>query len=176
MRTSEPFRTAFCLAAAVMEASLLLAGPALAAEKFEADLGFAPYDDATRSDMAGRGAVTATLDGNTMTIHGLFEGLKSPATVAQLRLGRGIAVPGAAIAELTIRSATDGDLSGTVALTASQAKALRAGWLYVQVESVKLAAPYGNLWGWLLPAREKVADGVVERGQRFLPQLALPQK
>ena len=160
----------------MMAASLLLAGPALAVENFEADLGFAPYDDATRSDMAGHGAATATLDGNKMTIQGSFEGLKSPATVAQLRLGRGIAVPGAAIFELTIKPGTDGDLSGTIALTASQAKALRAGWLYIQVESVKLAAPYGNLWGWLLPAREKAADGVVERGQRFLPQLDLPQK
>jgi hypothetical protein len=159
-----------------MAASLLLVGPALAAEKFEADLGFAPYDDASRSDMAGRGVVTATLDGNTMIIRGSFEGLKSPATVAQLRLGRGIAVPGAAISELAIKQTVDGDLSGTVVLTAGQAKALRAGWLYIQVESSKLAAPYGNLWGWMLPAREKVADGVVERGQRFLPQLDLPQK
>lgn len=159
-----------------MAALLPSAGSALAGEGFEADLGFAPYDDATRSDMAGEGTVTATLDGNRLTINGTFEGLKSNATVAQLRQGRGIAVPGAAISDLTIKPGMDGELSGTVVLTASQAAALRAGWLYIQVESAKLAAPYGNLWGWLLPAREKVADGVVERGQRFLPQLDLPRK
>ncbi|MEP7355727.1 MAG: CHRD domain-containing protein, partial [Anaerolineales bacterium] len=149
---------------------------AAAADRFDTVMMFAPYDDANRSEMGGRGSATAILDGNKLTIDGTFEGLKSTATKAQLRLGRGIAVPGAVLSELAVKSDTSGSLSGSIILTAGQVRALRAGWLYIQIESVKLSAPYGNLWGWLFPVRGKVADGVVEHGQRFLPQLDLPQK
>jgi hypothetical protein len=36
-----------------------------------------------------------------------------------------------------------------VELSSRQANALRAGQLYIQIDSE--SAPEGNLWGWLLP-------------------------
>jgi hypothetical protein len=50
--------------------------------------------------------------------------------------------------DLTISKAEKGTLSGSVELTPDQIADLRAGRLYVQIQSER--APDGNLWGWLL--------------------------
>ena len=47
-----------------------------------------------------------------------------------------------------ISKTVKGALSGTVELTPDQIADLRAGRLYLQIQSER--APDGNLWGWLL--------------------------
>ena len=122
------------------------------AKTYKARLSTVPIDVAMQSSIAGKGAVTATLDGSKLTINGTFEGLKSPATAARLHRGyRG--VRGAAFADLKVTSGTSGTISGTVELTPSQVGELSKSLFYVQLHSEK--APDGNLWGWLLPAEGK---------------------
>ena len=82
--------------------ALLLATPALAAG-YEAQLDPTPFDATTRADVIGSiGAVTATLDGNTLTVHGNFSNLTSAATGASFRIGLAKGVPGDAIGTLTV--------------------------------------------------------------------------
>ena len=96
---------------------------------------------------SGAGSLTATLAGKQLTVQGTFEGLRSPATTAQIRRGpKGIRGP--AILNLTVTKAQKGEVSGTLELTQDQIADLRSGRLYVQIQSER--APDGNLWGWLL--------------------------
>lgn len=128
---------------------LALAGTAAHAATFSGELDPAPFDLATRADLAGIGELSATLDGNVLTISGKFSGLASPATAAHLEMGLAEGVKGHAIADLTATHAAagDGDISGKVTLTRAQAEAAKKNALYVQIDSEK--APDGNLWGWL---------------------------
>lgn len=126
---------------------LLLSSPALAAG-FTASFDPAAMTMQTRGDVVGTGSVTADLQGNTLTIQGSFSGLASAATKAQLRSGSMMGVPGDAFADLTVTPADAGNLSGTVTLNRTQQKALLAGAIYVQIDSVK--APDGTLRAWLL--------------------------
>ena len=105
-------------------------------------------DLAMRANIAGGGSATAILAGNKLSITGSFEGLRTPATIAQLHQGRGTGVRGPAIFDLTVTRATNGSISGSFELTAEQVENLRKGRFYVQINSEK--APDGNLWGWLL--------------------------
>ena len=92
--------------------------------------------------------MTATLQGNKLTVGGTFEGLRSSATVAHLHRGqRGI--PGPPIFELTVTKAARGSVSGSLDLAPAQIEDLRNGRVYVQIHSE--SAPEGNLRGWLLP-------------------------
>ena len=119
---------------------------------FKARLSPMPLDVSMQSTIAGTGSVTATLDGNKLTISGTFERLRSPATVARLHRGyRG--VKGPSFADLTVSSSTGGTITGSVDLTAAQVSDLRKSLFYVQLHSEK--APDGNLWGWLVPVEEK---------------------
>jgi len=129
-----------------------LAGPALAATGFEAELDPAPFDASNKADTVGIGNVTASLDGRSLTITGTFSGLSSPATGAQLRMGLAMGVPGEAIGPLTLDKAASGAVSGKIDLTAKQLAALRARALYMRIDSAK--APDGNLQGWLEPKGE----------------------
>lgn len=130
-------------------------------EKYTARLSMVPAANAAQANnVIGRGAVTATLSGNTLTISGTFEGLPAAATAARLHQGIAKGARGKAIAELTISKAAAGTLSGSVTLTADQAAALKQGRLYVQVHSERGIPPEqgkvqpevdnSNLWGWLL--------------------------
>lgn len=126
---------------------LLLAGPALAAG-YEAQLDPAPFDATTRADVIGSiGAVTATRDGDRLTVTGTFSNLASNATAASLRIGLAKGVPGPAIGPLTVNHDRQGQVSGTVTLTPDQAAALDRQVVYVRIDSEK--APDGNLQGWL---------------------------
>jgi hypothetical protein len=128
-----------------------LAGAASAAAadaQFFSTLDPAPMTMATRANVAGTGSVTGELNGNRLTVEGKFAGLASPATAAQLRAGLMTGVPGETFAELSVTKADSGTLSGTVTLNAAQLKALKAGAVYVQIDSVK--APDGTLRAWLL--------------------------
>jgi hypothetical protein len=120
------------------------------AESFKARLSPVPINISMMSTIAGTGSLTATLQGKQLTIQGTFEGLRSPATTAQIHRGpKGI--PGPAIVnlmDLSVTKAQKGTVSGTLDLTPDQIADLRNGRLYVQIQSER--APDGNLWGWLL--------------------------
>lgn len=122
------------------------------ARTFVARLSTVPITVAMQETVAGRGAVTAVLAGNRLTIEGTFEGLRSPATVARVHLAPR-ALRGPAIADLTVSTRTTGTIKGAVDLTDRQREALEKSSLYVQIHSEK--APEGNLWGWLLPQEVK---------------------
>ena len=116
---------------------------------FRARLSPVPVETTTASRITGSGSVTATLNGSTLTINGTFEGMKSPATIAQLHMGaRGVRGP--VEFDLVVENRAGGTVSGSITLTKVQIDTLRKGWYYIQIHAEQ--APEGNLWGWLLPA------------------------
>jgi hypothetical protein len=121
--------------------------PALA-EDFQARLGRMPVDARNQASVTGLGEATAELDGDELVISGRFSGLQGPATAASLHMGTVVGVRGPAIHALEITRAADGALRGTVRLSSEQIEALKAGRIYIQVDSEP--ATDGNLWGWLL--------------------------
>ena len=129
-----------------MAVCLVIAAPN--EEAFKARLSTVAMDLSMRANVAGTGSVTARLAGNKLSIAGSFEGLRTPATVARIHVGRVMGVRGAAIFDLTVSGATSGTIGGTVDLNPEQIDNLKKGRLYVQLSSEK--APDGNLWGWLL--------------------------
>ena len=132
-------------------AGLMLAGPGASSqtpERYRVRLTTVPMDGGMRNTVAGNGSASATLAGAKLSITGTFDGLKSPATSAQLHSGVARGVRGNSIGNLEITKSTRGSISGSVDLTADQVKNLREGRLYVEVASEK--APEGNLWGWIL--------------------------
>jgi len=137
---------------------LVTAGVAAAAQSsrtFKTRLSPVPIDVSMQSTIAGSGSVTAVLTGTKLTITGTFDGLKSPATIAQVHKSPVRGVRGPVMFDVTVAKsdAASGTLSGTVDLTALQVTDLEKGRLYVQVHSEK--APDGNLWGWLMPQENK---------------------
>jgi len=149
------------------------AGTAQGAEqKYATRLTAVAYDGAMRANVQGDGQVSATLDGNKLTVSGRFTALPSSAANARLYSGPGIGVPGAAILDMQLSGQTEGSLSGSFTLNSKQLAALRQGHVYVQINSQK--APEGNLWGWLLPDHPFPGVDVPEKGHGFLPQLDVP--
>ena len=148
----DPLALAGTLTAGIM--ALAFPGHMLSAQgrTYAARLSPVPITVAMQETVGGLGSATAALSGNTLTVEGAFEGLRSPATVARLHLApRGVRGP--AIADLTVSRAASGTLKGAVELTAREREALDRSALYVQIHSEK--APDGNLWGWLLPQEAK---------------------
>jgi len=129
---------------------LLLAVPGVSqnTERYRVRLTTVPMDGGMRNTVAGNGSASATLAGTKLSITGTFDGLKSPATSAQLHSGVAKGVRGNPVADLEITKSTKGSISGSVDLTPDQLKGLRDGRLYIEVASEK--APEGNLWGWIL--------------------------
>lgn len=129
---------------------------AQAARTFRGRLSPVPLDVAMQATISGGGSVSATLSGTTLTIDGTFDGLKSPATVGRVHIGRK-GVRGPAFFDLKVSNGTGGANSGTLGgvfqLTPLQIDALTKGSFYVQLHSEK--APDGNLWGWLAQADAK---------------------
>jgi hypothetical protein len=118
---------------------------------FKARLSPVPLDVAMQATVAGSGAIAAVLTGTKLAITGSFEGLRSPATIAQIHKGPVRGVRGPVVTDLVVTKAADptgGTISATLDLTALQIADLEKGRLYVQLHSEK--APEGNLWGWLL--------------------------
>jgi hypothetical protein len=142
--------TAILLCAAILWIGCAVgAQNAPAGETFKTRLSPVPIDVTMMSTVAGSGSLTATLAGKQLTITGTFEGLRSPATTAQIHHGmKGIRGPVILDLDLAISKAVKGTLNGSVELTPDQIADLRAGRLYVQIQSER--APDGNLWGWLL--------------------------
>lgn len=160
---------------------LMASIPAFAAQSsFQTNLGPMPLDDETKAVIAGRGDATAVLDGNTVTVKGSFHGLPSNATEAHIFTSPVAGVPGKQILDLDVTKATSGTISGTFKLSAQQAKDLRTGKLYIQINSEKAPpgyswGPKGTLWGWLFPAHETVGQDVPQEGHWFIPQLDTPK-
>jgi hypothetical protein len=150
------------------------AGPAFAAEQFEARLSPSPLTDGTRINITGEGRAQAELDGNKLTLSADFQGLAGNATTAELYDGPGIGVPGPKAFDLRITQAASGTVSGSVTLTSNQVAAVRHGHFYVQINSQK--APDGNLTGWLLPPHADAGQDVPVPGPGFLPQFDVPAK
>jgi hypothetical protein len=141
--------TAFLIAASFAVASVSIAQSGQGSETFKVRLSPVPISVAMMSTIAGTGSLTATLSGKQLTIQGSFEGLRSPATTVQIhRSPKGIPGPAIPNLELTATKAAKGTIGGIIELTADQIEDLRAGRLYVQVQSER--APDGNLWGWIL--------------------------
>lgn len=126
------------------------AGVAQSGKTFRARLSTVPMTTAMASTVAGLGTATGVLTGNKLVITGTFDGLKTPATIAQIhRAPRGIRGP--VVVDLKVANnpnGTSGTINGTLDLTPQQVSDLEKGWLYIQLHSEK--APEGNLWGWLL--------------------------
>lgn len=122
--------------------------PAESAAVYAARLSTVPIDLAMAETIAGRGAATATLSGQTLTVTGTFAGLRSPATIVRLHRGPNRGLRGPVLGELRVSAATRGEISGTIELTDAQVEDLQQGRLYLQLHSE--GAPEGNLWGWLL--------------------------
>src|SRR5215218_8687239 len=135
-----------------------LSGGALSAQQsktFKARLSPVPIDVSMQATIAGSGSVVATLTGTRLAITGSFEGLRSPATIAQIHKGPTRGVRGPNLFDLAVAKTEpmSGTLSGSIELTPLQVADLEKGRLYVQLHSEK--APDGNLWGWLLPQENR---------------------
>jgi hypothetical protein len=139
-------------------AFLPLLGATLTAQPpktFKARLSPVPLDVAMQATIAGSGSVTAVLTGAKLSITGNFDGLRTPATIAQIHKSPTRGVRGPNVFDLTVAKtdSASGTISGTFDLSAIQVADLEKGRLYVQLHSEK--APDGNLWGWLLPQENK---------------------
>lgn len=158
----------------LLSSQLLVAAwalPAAAAPgSYETVLGPTPINHTTKTALIGEGAAIATLTGNTLTISGTFQGMSGAASDAHIMMGEAIGIPGNPILDLTASPAAKGSISGTFKLTKVQLAALRAGRLYIQINSQVGPAPGGNLWGWLLPEHVKAGQDEPQIGDWFLPQ------
>ena len=127
-----------------------VATSAQSSKAFRARLAPVPIDLSMQATVAGKGTVTATLaGGRKLSLTGTFEGLRSPATIAQMHKSPVPGVRGPVVFDLSASNDTSGTISGSVDLTDAQMTDLEKGRLYVQLHSEK--APDGNLWGWLMP-------------------------
>jgi CHRD domain len=115
---------------------------------FRARLSPVPISADMVARVTGSGSVTGALRATTLTLAGLFTGLQSPATVAQVHIGERTGVRGPAVFDVRVDRATTGSISATIELTETQIASLKRGSFYLQLHSEK--APDGNLWGWLL--------------------------
>ena len=133
---------------AIAALTLLLQAASPPATSFRARFSPVPVESNNASKITGGGLVTATLNGSTLTIAGTFQGMKSPATIAQIHMAqRGVRGP--VEFDLQIDKTPNGQVSGVITLTKVQIDTLRRGWYYIQIHAEQ--APDGNLWGWLLP-------------------------
>jgi hypothetical protein len=135
---------------AAMGLAMAAASPGLA-QTLTARLSPVPITVTQQSTIAGLGSASATMTGNQVTITGAFDGLKSPATAAQIHLApKGMRGP-AILDVQVIRTGdgTRGTLKADLDLTSAQRDDLKAGRWYIELNSENAAD--GNLWGWLLP-------------------------
>ena len=136
---------------------LLAAAPGAQAQdgaRFGGRLSIVPVDFATRANVSGSGEAEAVLEDGTLTVHGTFEGLSSPATAARLHRAPP-ARRGPAVFALDVTAAASGRVEGQVELDDMQAEALRRGEYYVQIATRN--NPEGEIRGWLLPRGDEAA-------------------
>jgi hypothetical protein len=157
-----------------------IATPVFAAD-YQTNLGPMPLDDETKAVIGGRGAATASYDGKTFVVKGDFRGMPSNAISAHVFDSPVPGMPGNKLFDLEVTKAASGTISGSFSLNAAQARALRTGKLYIQINSEKAPAEYpwgpkGTLWGWLFPAHETVGANVPQQDHWFIPQLDVPTR
>jgi len=114
---------------------------------FSARLSPLPLTLRTVDTITGGGSVEAMLVGSQLSITGRFHGLSGLATEARVHMGQ-LAIPGEAIAELTVSLKKSGELSGRLELSSEQITRLYAHGIYIQIYSD--VAVEGNLRGWLI--------------------------
>ena len=134
--------------AAVAAGLIGLALSMAAQETYKARLSALPADAKTVKELTGTGTATATLAGMKLTVNGSFDGLKTNATIVELRDGGMAGVRGPVVGTLNITKAMKGTITGTADLTTQQVEHLKKGGLYVQIYTEKPAD--GTLWGWLI--------------------------
>jgi hypothetical protein len=137
---------------AALGVSLLAQQP----KTFKGRLSPVPIDIAMQANIAGLGSVSAVLTGTKLAVTGTFEGLRSPATTAQVHKSPTRGMRGPVVADLAVAKGTEptgGTITGTLDLTPALVTDLEKGRLYVQLHSEK--APDGNLWGWILPQESR---------------------
>lgn len=161
-------------------AALVFTAPALGAD-YQTNLGPMPLDDETKAVIAGRGDATASYDGKAFVVKGDFRGMPSNAISAHVFDSPVAGMPGNKLFDLEVTKSTSGTISGSFTLTSAQARALRTGKLYIQINSEKAPAEYpwgpkGTLWGWLFPAHETVGANIPQQDHWFLPQLDIPSR
>ena len=115
-------------------------------EVYRARLSPMPTTPQTVNEILGEGEVILTLNGNTLSVEGNFEGMSSLATGAHLHNGPP-AQPGPVVHTLDIDEGTSGEISATLDLTDEQVTALGNNELYIQVHSID--NPPGELRGWI---------------------------
>jgi hypothetical protein len=145
--TAENVARAFLVGACLL--SVLPGAAATVSSTFHVRLSPGPRLVGTRADRSGGGSVTATIEGDTLTLQGSFSGLLAVPTGAHLHMGSLPGVRGPRIADIIVSRDTTGTLSGTVQLNSQQLGALRKGGLYIEIDSDR--APEGDLWGWIMP-------------------------
>jgi CHRD domain len=164
-----------CIAAAAVAAALVSLGfGAEASQKYQAYLSPMPHNDAMHSNVTGKGAAVATLEGDTLSLNGTFTGLAGVATKAHVCLSKAAGIPGTPIFAVTVPPVTEGKVTGTFKLDKSQVAEFQKGNLYIQIDSEK--APNGNLWGWLLAEHEIAAQDVPQKGPWFEQGFAVKTK
>ena len=133
----------------------IVAATAQQPKTFKTRLAPVPIDVSMQATIAGSGSVSAVLTGTTLAVTGAFEGLKSPATIAQIHKSpvRGVRGPNVLDLTVTRTDASSGTIAGAFDLTPIQIADLEKGRLYVQLHSEKAAD--GNLWGWLMPQENR---------------------
>jgi hypothetical protein len=163
--TQRRFITAFLVLLAISSGLLASSSLAQGGNQYKARLAPAPplglrgergTDRPTpASYVAGIGSATATLSGRKLTVNGTFEKMASPPTVAKVGVGLTTGARLDLVYDLTVTKSpqstppgTSGTISGSIDLTPSHVDALKAGKLYVQINSE--SAPNGHLLGWLL--------------------------
>jgi hypothetical protein len=140
------FEMKYAICVALLFSAVALAETTIS---FKTRLSPVAMDASMRATILGSGSAGAVLTGSKLVVTGLFEGLASPATTAQLHESTVTGVRGPAVLDLIVSKATSGALSGSFELTPRRIATLRKGRIYIQLQSEK--APDGNLWGWLLP-------------------------
>src|SRR5262249_20778942 len=128
-------------ACAAMVAVSALVVSAQGGKAFKARLSPVPLDAQLSEVVSGAGSATATLPRNTLTVNGTFDGLKSPATIAQIHQAQP-GVRGPVVFDLKVTpNGMGGTISGALTLTPQQVTDLNKSWFYIQLHSEK--APDG---------------------------------
>ena len=140
-------KTLSFLSTTVFAAFLLISATAQAQmESYRARLSPMPTTPQTVTTITGVGEVFLTLNGNTLSIQGNFEGMSSAATMAHIHNGPP-AQPGPVVHRLEVSASSEGEVSAELELTDEQITALRNNSLYIQIHSDN--NPPGELRGWI---------------------------
>ena len=115
----------------------------------------APIAPPRRATSPASARRSASLSGRKLTVTGSFEKMASAPTVAKVGVGLATGARLDLVYDLTVTKApqatppgTSGTIAGSIELTPAHVDALKAGKLYIQINSE--GAPNGHLLGWLL--------------------------